>query len=230
VFVFIPHQSGTPTQAFIDRRVEINYGTRSHLPIFRARTKEMEMVSNMRHVLIGLVFLSMAVPAAAQSQSLAQASDQARKGPAVDSAHRADIERLMETTGASALGAQMASTVSDAFLNGFKQTQQVIPPRVIEVVREVLNTEFEQAFNGGEMKDRQTALYAKYFTHDDVKGLLTFYQTDLGRKAIAAMPNLAREGAAIGEQWARANMPRVLGVLETRLKAEGLIPETATLR
>ena len=188
------------------------------------------MVSNMRRVLIALVFVSMAVPAAAQSQSLAQASAQARKGSAVDPAHRADIERLMETTGASALGAQMASTVSDAFLNGFKQTQQVIPPRVIEVVREVLNTEFEQAFNAGEMKDRQIALYAKYFTHDDVKGLLTFYQTDLGRKAIAAMPNLAREGAAIGEQWARANMPRELGVLETRLRAEGLIPETATLR
>lgn len=188
------------------------------------------MLRSLRFVLIAVGFVSMTGPAAAQTQSLAQASAQARKGPAVDPAHRADIERLMDTTGASALGAQMASTVSDAFLNGFKQTRQAVPPRVIEIVREVLNTEFEQAFNGGEIKDRQIALYAKYFTHDDVKGLLAFYQTDLGRKAIAATPNLAREGAAIGEQWARANMPRVLGVVETRLKAEGLIPETASLR
>jgi hypothetical protein len=101
---------------------------------------------------------------------------------------------------------------------------------VIEIVREVLNTEFEQAFNGGEIKDRQIALYAKYFTHDDVKGMLAFYQTDLGKKAIAAMPSLTREGAAIGEQWARTNMSRVLEVVETRLKSEGLLPATAKLR
>jgi hypothetical protein len=101
---------------------------------------------------------------------------------------------------------------------------------VIEIVRDVLNTEFEQAFNGGEIRDRQIALYAKYFTQEDVKGMLAFYETDLGRKAIAAMPSLTREGAAMGEQWARANMPRVLEVLETRLKSEGLLPATAKLR
>jgi len=60
--------------------------------------------------------------------------------------------------------------------------------------------------------------------------MLAFYQSEVGRKAIAMMPDLTREGAAIGEQWARANMPRVMQVLETRLKSEGLMPQTATLR
>jgi hypothetical protein len=190
----------------------------------------MARVSNLKCVLVAVAVVSMGGPAAAQTQSLAQASAQSRKGPAVDPALRADIERLMEMSGAATTGSQMASAVSDAFLNGLKQTQQSVPPRVIEVVREVLNTEFEQAFNSGEIKDRQIALYAKYFTHDDVKGMLAFYQTDLGKKAIAAMPSLTREGAVIGDQWARANMPRVLEVLETRLKSEGLLPQTATLR
>ena len=190
----------------------------------------MEIVRNLRRGLIAVALVSMGGPASAQTQSLAQASAQARKGPAVDPALRTDIERLMDTTGVSATGTQMASAVSDAFLNGLRQTQQSVPPRVIEIVREILNTEFEQAFNTGEIKDRQIALYAKYFTHDDVKGMLAFYQTDLGKKAIAAMPGLTREGAAIGEQWARANMPRVLGVLEERLKSEGLMPASGNLR
>ena len=60
--------------------------------------------------------------------------------------------------------------------------------------------------------------------------MLAFYQTDLGKKTIAAMPSIIREGAAVGEQWAEANMPRVLEVLETRLKSEGLLPATAKLR
>lgn len=44
------------------------------------------------------------------------------------------------------------------------------------------------------------------------------------------MPTLSREGAAIGERWARTNMSRIMNVLEARLKSEGLLPATATLR
>jgi hypothetical protein len=175
-----------------------------------------------------VVFASIGGPAAAQTP--AQAAAAAHKGLPVDPALRADIERLMDITGASARAAQLASAVSDAFLNGLRQTQQSVPPRLIGVVRDVLNSEFELAFNGPEIKDKQVALYAKYFTHEDVKGMLAFYQTDLGKKTIAAMPSITREGVAIGQQWAEAQMPRVLEVLETRLKSEGLLPPTANLR
>ena len=189
----------------------------------------METARNLNYLLAAALFVSMSGPVAAQS--LAQAAVLARKGPAIAPAHRADIEKLMEITGASAAGAQMASTVSDVLLESIKEeTQQSMPPRVIEVVREVLNAEFVKAFNGSEIKDQQIALYAKYFTHEDVKGMIAFYESDLGRKAIATLPSLTHEGAAIGERWGRANMPRVMQVLETRLKAEGLMPSSATLR
>jgi hypothetical protein len=168
------------------------------------------------------VFASLA--GSVEAQTLAEASALARKGVPVDPALRVDIERLMQLTGASANAAQMASAMMDAILNGFKQTQQSVPPRVIDVVREVLTREFEQAFNGPEMKDKQIALYAKYYTHEDVKGMIAFYQTELGKKTIVVMPNIAREGMAIGQQWAQANMPRVLEGLAARLKSEGLLP------
>jgi hypothetical protein len=188
------------------------------------------MVRNLRCALVVVVFVSMGGPAAAQTQSLAQASAQARKGPAVDPALRADIERLMDITGVSTTSVQLAGAVTDAFLNGLKQTQPSVPPRVVEIVREVMNTEFAQAFNGSEIRGQQIALYAKYFTQEDVRGLLAFYETELGKKTIAAMPSLTREGAAMGEQWARVNMPRVLEILEARLRSEGLLPATAKLR
>jgi hypothetical protein len=188
----------------------------------------MEMARSLRWLAVVVVFVSIGGPAAAQTP--AQAAAAAHKGLPVDPALRADIERLMDMTGASARGAQLASAISDAFLNGLRQTQQSVPPRVIEVVRNVLNSELELAFNGPEIKDKQIALYAKYFTHEDVKGMLAFYQTDLGKKTIAATPSITREGAEIGQQWAEANMPRVLEVLETRLKSEDLLPATANLR
>ena len=180
------------------------------------------MARRLRCALTACAFLAMGQQAIAQT--LGQAAAAARKAPAVDPALRADIERLMVITGAADLGAQMANQVSDAFLSGLKQTQNAVPPRVLEIVREVMNAEFSQFFAGAEVREKQIALYAKYFTHADIKGLIAFYETDLGRKAIANMPSLMREGGEIGQQWAQGAMPRIMQVLESRLRAEGLLP------
>jgi hypothetical protein len=161
----------------------------------------------------------------ATAQSLGQAAAAARKAPAVDPALRADIEKLMVITGAANLASQIATQVTNAFLNSVQQTtQNAIPPRMIEVVREVLGAEFANGFNGSEIRDQQIALYAKYFTHADVKGLIAFYESDLGRKAVENMPSLMREGGEIGERWAQGAMPKIMQTLQARLKAEGLIP------
>lgn len=176
------------------------------------------MLKRLQWALLVVALGSIGQPATAQS--LGQI---AGGTPTVDPAIRADIERLMEVTGATALATQMASSVSDALFNSFKQTQSAVPPRMIEVVKEVLNAEFAKAFAGSDMRDR-LALYARHFTHEDVRALLAFYQTDIGKKAISVMPTLTREGSEIGQEWAKANMPRVLQALQTRLKAEGFVP------
>jgi uncharacterized protein len=161
----------------------------------------------------------------ATAQTLGQAAVAARKAPAVDPALRADIEKLMVVSGSANLAVQMAGQMSDAVLNGVAQSSKdVVPPHAIEIVREVLNAEFATAFNGPAIKDQQIALYAKYFTHADVRGLIAFYESDLGQKAIANMPNLLREGGDIGQRWAQDAMPKMMQTLQARLKAEGLIP------
>ena len=183
------------------------------------------MARGLRWLVVAVVFVSIGGSAAAQTP--APATSTAGNGLAIDPALRDDIVRLMDMTGVSARATQMAGLASDAVLSGMRQTQPSIPPRAIEVVKEVLKSEFDRAFNGSEIKDKQIALYARYFTHEDVKGMLTFYESDLGKKTIAVTPSLTREAALIGQQWAEANMPRVLDVLQARLKAEGLLPASA---
>ena len=181
------------------------------------------MARRLRCALTVCAFLAIGQQAIAQT--LGQAAAAARKAPTVDPALRADSEKLMVITGSADLAAQMASQVTDAFLNSFKEsTPNVVPPRAIEIIRELFNTEFAKAFGGPEIRDQQIALYAKYFTHADVKGMIAFYETDLGRKAVANMPSLMREGGEIGQRWAQDAMPKMLKTLEARLKAEGLLP------
>jgi hypothetical protein len=180
------------------------------------------MAKRVWYAMTACALLTIGQPAVAQT--LGQAAAAARKATPVDPAVRADIEKLMRITGQAQTSAQLATMFSNAFLNGFKQTQEVVPPRMIEIVREVVNAELVKAVDESDMKDKQIALYARYFTHAEVKGLITFYESDLGRKTIENMPHLLREGAAIGEEWAKRAMPNIMKVLEARLKAEGFAP------
>jgi uncharacterized protein len=180
------------------------------------------MARRLRCALTVCAFLAIGQGAAAQT--LGQAAAAARKAPQIDPALRADIEKLMVVTGQAELGIQFANTMSEAFLKGFQETQHDVPPRVIAIVHEVILKELAAAFTGPEIKDKMVALYARYFTHAEVKALVAFYNSDLGRKTISNMPNLMREAAAIGQEWAEGAMPKMLQILEGRLKAEGLLP------
>jgi hypothetical protein len=146
------------------------------------------------------------------------------RGQALDEAFRSDIEQLLEVTGSAQLGQQTASLVSGQLLAGLKKSRQDVPDRVIEIAQEVLDSEFAKAFAGPDgLHARMVSIYAKHFSREDVRGLVAFYRTDLGRKAVGVMPLVMQEAAAAGQQWAEQHMPRVTEALQSRLRAEGFI-------
>lgn len=143
----------------------------------------------------------------------------------LDPAVRADIEQLLAVTGSSSMGTQMASLMSDQMLQVMRREQPDIPPRVLSLVQEVFTEEFTRAFGtGGGIAESLVQIYAKHFSPDDVRGLLAFYNTELGRRSIQVMPTVMREGALAGQAWAEKETPRILSVLQSRLRAEKLIP------
>lgn len=84
--------------------------------------------------------------------------------------------------------------------------------------------EFSAAFRAQDgLLTRMVPVYARHFNHEEVRGLLAFYETDLGRKTISVMPTLMQEGAELGQAWAAEIMPRVQETLQARLRAEGLV-------
>jgi hypothetical protein len=164
------------------------------------------MVTHARLLLLTLLL----VPGSARAQ-------------AIDAALRSDIERLMDATGASKLGTQIFSQSSSQLFDQMKRLQPQIPERVLVVVKEVIDSEFSKAFADPAMRTRQVELYAKHFTHDDVRSLLGFYDSEVGRKLVSTLPVLTQESFELGQQWVAANMPRIIGLLQTKLKEEGLV-------
>ena len=141
----------------------------------------------------------------------------------IDAAYRADLEKLLDVSGAASLGSKMAEITSAQLIDAMKKNQPDAPPRAFEIIREVLLAEFSHFFDDPQVRTDMVQMYAKVFSRQEVTALLEFYSSDLGRKAISVMPRLAEEGAGVGQRWAVANAPRVLGIIQQRLRDEKLI-------
>ncbi len=130
----------------------------------------------------------------------------------------------MDVTGASKLGTQMATLTSGQLLQSLKQFHPDIPDRALEIANETLSAEFTKAFEGPDaLMPQIVSVYAKYFTHDDIRAMLAFYQTPVGKKTIQAMPMLLQDSATVGQQWAEKQMPAIMAAVQAKLRAEGFI-------
>jgi len=59
------------------------------------------------------------------------------------------------------------------------------------------------------MKDDMIKIYTAEFTEPELKELLAFYQTPLGKKTVAKMPKLLAKGAELGQQRVQEHLPEL---------------------
>ena len=65
-------------------------------------------------------------------------------------------------------------------------------------------------------------VYSNNFTHDEIKGLIEFYQTDLGKKTIEVMPVVLQQSMAAGQMWGRLMGGKVDEKVKLRLDELGI--------
>lgn len=167
----------------------------------------------MRTALPTLLAVYVAIPAALPAQE-------------IGSEFYTDIEHLLVVTGATAMGEQMGTLAANTVIDALQAQDPDVPPRAVEIVREVVGKYTANSMSGpnGMLPD-MVAIYARHFTHAEIKELLVFYGTDLGRKLVATLPIIVQESQAVGAAWAARIEPAFMADLETRLKEEGLLPE-----
>lgn len=133
---------------------------------------------------------------------------------------RADIERLLEMTGATKIGRQMAALSAAHMTQSLRQSHPQIPPRALDFLPEEVAAVFDA--NVGAFLSAMIPVYHRYFTAEEIKGMIAFYSTDLGRKAISAMPGLMSESMTVGQQWGQSLGPAIAERVRARLKKEGI--------
>ena len=133
---------------------------------------------------------------------------------------RADIERLLEMTGATKVGKQMAALSTAHMVQSLKLSHPGIPQRALDLLPEEVAAVFDAHIPA--FVAQIIPVYHRYFTAEEVRGMIAFYSTDLGRKAISAMPGLMTESMHIGQRWGEGLSPELAERVRARLKKEGI--------
>jgi len=107
----------------------------------------------------------------------------------LDSSKEADIKRLLQLL-------QVERTTKVLMTEALKplsvRLEQLLPPeQATEVLAELSKTTTKKTTEHAVLKS--IPIYDKYFTHDEIKNMIQFYETSAGRKALQLQPQMTQE-------------------------------------
>ena len=167
---------------------------------------------------IGLLFFTivalMFVPQNSFSEDAATPAAPAAASAEDKDAKLADIRKLMNLTGGGDIGKQ----VVEQMLETFKQSNPNIP--------ETFWTEFMKEVDANQLIELNVPIYDKHLTHEDIKGIIAFYESPVGKKFITVLPQIVEESYAAGQEWGYGIGTKLRNKLEKEgyLKQEEAVP------
>lgn len=120
---------------------------------------------------------------------------------------RESIRTLLELTGMAKVADQMIGQMFDSFSKNVPS----VPPEVWDRMKKKMKAD--------DLIELLTPVYDKYYTQEDLDGMIAFYRTPLGQKVVRTLPDVSREGFEIGQAWGKQKGEEVI----KELRSEGLI-------
>ena len=100
-----------------------------------------------------------------------------------------DINRLLILSGSGDVAVQVINQMA----NSFKQHYPDVPTEFWDSFKEKAKKE--------DLINLVTPIYEKYYTHDEIKQIIKFYETPVGQKTIKVLPNITQESMIAGQEW-----------------------------
>lgn len=154
------------------------------------------------------LFLPIASEAYAEDQGLDQGQD---LNPAI---------ALIQADGTEAAVEKLAGTMTQHHAAMVRTQHPNIQPENLEKYKTYL---LEELLNQkSDLLHTIAGLYSQYLMAEEIQQLLAFYQTDLGKKAVAAGLQMQEKIYMLFSQWSVTAIQRAGGRVHERLKEEGI--------
>lgn len=145
-----------------------------------------------------------ALPALAQDQAAPSQPQEARK---IDPAKEADIRRMIDIMGGKKLMEQMMTQMFEQLK---PEIMKIVPPGERgQKIADAFAQKFQARFKTADLLELTIPIYDKYFSDEDIQGLIQFYQSPLGQRFVKVMPQTSAESASVGIRWGQKNFQEI---------------------
>jgi uncharacterized protein len=133
----------------------------------------------------------------------------------IDPQRRANIIKLMQITGAGDIGAK----VLDQIICSFRETRPTVPEKFWQ--------DFRDSVNQDSLLELCIPIYDKALTDGEIKGMIRFFESVIGKKFIDILPHVTEQSMMKGEEWGQEISARIVKKLDEQGYGK---PKTKTIK
>lgn len=124
--------------------------------------------------------------------------------------HAADAERFLLLAHADKLAVPVYAQVQHMFAQRFTESNASQSEKaVLETYQAQANAALEQAVGWDKLKPDMVKLYTSNFSEQEMKDLIRFYESSLGKKVLEKMPTLTAQSAQLTQSKLETAVPKV---------------------
>ena len=139
-------------------------------------------------------------PASAQSPAAPPAAPTPPGEEKIDPEKQAAIVRLLQVTQESKLGDGVSEFVTTRVRSAMSRA---IQPDRLPKFMDSFNQKFAASNVTSSVTDATVKVYARSFSLEDIRGLIQFYESPLGQRAVKALPDAQRQAESAGLEIGR---------------------------
>lgn len=118
---------------------------------------------------------------------------------AVTEAKERDIQKLLKIMGTSSLAQEMADMMVTTVIAQEKQRYPSMPKKIEHSISNIIH---QVVLEHSSELDRMTLpLYDKYYTHEEIKELIKFFSSPIGRKYSSVLKPMMQDMIPISQEW-----------------------------
>ena len=139
-------------------------------------------------------------------------------------AKKADIVKLLSLNGSERIIEPLSMMVTQSYMQSLRNCTNC-SPKIPEVVRDETLAVLRAHISGESgLTEHQLTVYQKHFTHAEIKQLLAFYGSPVGKKLVGESNELTRESIDASQQWLTAMAPEIRQRVDASLTKAGIKP------
>jgi uncharacterized protein len=138
-------------------------------------------------------------------------------------AKKADARAFVDLTGAKTIPGSIAVGQTQNMAQAIRRADAKFPDRGFEIIRDSIGSVLsENAGKPDGLYDQMAAVYATNFTHDEIKELIRFYSSAIGKKLNDTQSKLGRENMQVAGKWASQFAPEIDKRMQAGLAKENI--------